>query len=217
MQGLMTQQIIKKKKFPKKKKNTVKKTVALTSKKKPTKKGKDKGKAGRPKNCPKCKRPKTQCICGRPLFDGKDEDTVIAKLESAFSIGCTDKEACMQADISPSALYNYQKNNPDFQERKDMLKEKLVLAARNTVSNVIQEKEIIKLQDKGVVKSSNVPTERALKTSQWYLERKKKSEFAPQVNGIVDDGKGEGILTKEREAEIAGALGNWTEDDDDNN
>ncbi|MCK5022774.1 MAG: hypothetical protein KAS04_01240 [Candidatus Aenigmarchaeota archaeon] len=186
----MTQQIVKKKTL---KKNTVKKTVPLLSKKKPKNKG------GRPKGkvviCGRCKKPKKDCKCGRPLFDGKDEKSVLSKLEHSFSIGCTDEEACVYADISVPALQRYCTANSKFRERKELLKNKPVLMAR-----------------KEVVEGIGGDKEFAFK----FLERKRKSEFAPQFNGILDDGKGEGILTREREAEIAAAMGNWSEDDDDN-
>jgi hypothetical protein len=48
---------------------------------------------------------------GRPP---KITDEVLGKLEQAFSIGCTDQEACSFADINPSTLYAYQKKKPKF-------------------------------------------------------------------------------------------------------
>jgi hypothetical protein len=70
-------------------------------------------------------------------------------------MGCTDKEACLYADIAPTTLYNYQLDHPEFVERKETLKDKPVLKARTTVYN-----------------SLNVA-----QTAQWYLERKKKDKF----------------------------------------
>jgi len=60
-------------------------------------------------------------------------DVVLAKLEAAFSMGCTDNEACIYADIHPSTLYEYQNKTPGFAERKVLLKEKPILRARVTV------------------------------------------------------------------------------------
>lgn len=94
---------------------------------------------------------------GRPIFDGKDVNIVIQKLEQVWSIGGTDKEACLYADISPAALSNYLKNHPVISERKTALLESPKLKARQ---------EVIK----GL---SNNP-EFALK----YLERKASNEFA---------------------------------------
>lgn len=54
----------------------------------------------------------------------------LLKLHQAFSIGCTDKEACIYAGIHESTLYRYCKKNPDFSEEKEELKDKIVLTAR---------------------------------------------------------------------------------------
>ena len=80
---------------------------------------------------------------------------VLAKLEQAFGMGCSDKEACLYADISMDALYNHQNRHPDFAEWKALLKEKPVLKARNTVVTSLSDPE----------------------TAKWYLERKTKGEF----------------------------------------
>lgn len=48
---------------------------------------------------------------------------IIAKLEYIFALGGTDKEACLYADIGLETLYNYQRNHPEFAERKALLKE----------------------------------------------------------------------------------------------
>jgi hypothetical protein len=71
---------------------------------------------------------------GRPTVFTQE---VLQKLEYAFSLGCTDLEACFYADISKSSLYNYQNENPEFLERKESLKERPVLLAREQVVNAI--------------------------------------------------------------------------------
>lgn len=86
---------------------------------------------------------------------------VIAKLEEAFGWGCTDREACLWADISEESLYYYQKKNPSFQSRKESLKDTPVLFARKTVVNAIK---------KG---------DRTMSLA--YLDRKKKDEFSTKV------------------------------------
>ena len=85
---------------------------------------------------------------------------VISKLEEVFAIGGTDKEACFYADISHQTLYDYQEKHPEFVERKEALKEKPILKARQTV-----------------VKALDDPN-----SARWYLERKRKKEF----NGVID-------------------------------
>jgi hypothetical protein len=81
---------------------------------------------------------------------------VLRKLEEAFAMGCTDLEACLYADISKTALYEHQQRHPEFAERKEKLKETPILLARTTV-----------------IKNLRNP-----QSAQWYLERKKKNEFA---------------------------------------
>lgn len=79
----------------------------------------------------------------------------LAKLEQAFGMGCSDKEACLYADISMDALYYYQNRRPDFAEWKAILKEKPVLKARSVVVNSLSDPE----------------------NAKWYLERKTHGEF----------------------------------------
>lgn len=92
---------------------------------------------------------------GRPTVFS---DEVLQKLEQAFSLDCTDEEACIYADIAPSSLYNYQNAHPEFLERKKLLKQKLVLKARTVIANNLND------NDREVAK--------------WYLERKRKDEFS---------------------------------------
>lgn len=82
---------------------------------------------------------------------------VLDKLEEAFSLGCTDLEATLYANISPATLYNYQEKNKEFLERKMQLKETPILKARASV-----------------IKSLQDNPELALK----FLERRKKDEFS---------------------------------------
>jgi hypothetical protein len=83
--------------------------------------------------------------------------SILNKLEEAFLLGCTDEEACLSADISPRTLYKYQERNPEFIQRKELLKNNPVYKAR-----------------KSVVESIEGDPELALK----FLERKKKDEFS---------------------------------------
>jgi len=84
----------------------------------------------------------------------------VDKLETAFSYGCTDLEACFFAGIHKQTLYNYQEKHPAFVDRKEQLKQNPVLLARESV-----------------VKNLKMDPNLALK----YLERKKKDEFSPRV------------------------------------
>lgn len=85
------------------------------------------------KKVPKSERKKV----GRPTSVTPE---TLAKLEQAFSLGCSDLEACIHADIAKSTLYDYQGRHPEFVERKEMLKRKLVLKARTVVANALEKK-----------------------------------------------------------------------------
>lgn len=100
---------------------------------------------------------------GRPTVM---DESVLQKLELAFSIDCSDEEACAYADIAESTLYNYQKNNAEFLERKHRLKQKPTIKARQTV-----------------VKSLDDPNQ-AFK----YLEKKRKKEFGNTLD-VTSDGE----------------------------
>ena len=67
---------------------------------------------------------------GRPT---KMTELTVKKLEEAFSLGCSDVEACFYAGISKQTLYSYQEQNPEFIDRKEALKKNPVLLARQSV------------------------------------------------------------------------------------
>lgn len=92
---------------------------------------------------------------GRPT---KMTQEVISKLEYAFSLGCTDTEACYYADITPKTLYTYQENNKHFLERKRVLKQRPIFKARVALLKAISDED--------------------LTTVRWFLERKCRDEFA---------------------------------------
>ncbi len=100
---------------------------------------------------------------GRPT---KMTEGVLKKLGEAFLMGCTDEEACIFAEISPQTLYNFQEKNKKFLEKKELWKQNPVLKARTTIFNDLDRPE----------------------SARWYLERKKKDEFAPkqEFGGAID-------------------------------
>ena len=91
----------------------------------------------------------------------------IEKLEEAFLLGCSDREACLMADIAPATLYKYQEKNPEFTERKEQLKQSPFIKARQAV-----------------ISSFRRDPNLALK----YLERKKKDEFSLRTETDVTSG-----------------------------
>ena len=70
-------------------------------------------------NCRKCKKPKSECKCGRPEVI---DDDIVAKLEDAFRFCYTDDEACLYAGIHRATLYRYQEKHPEFSDRKMALR-----------------------------------------------------------------------------------------------
>jgi hypothetical protein len=101
---------------------------------------------------------------GRKL---KMDRLTLGKLREAFLLGCTDREACLYADINPDTLYEYQKQNPKYSDQKEQYKSNPVLIARESVVT-------------GLKSDPNL----ALK----YLERKKSDEFSlRQVVGQTDE------------------------------
>jgi len=104
---------------------------------------------------------------GRPTI--MTEQT-IQVLEAAFSVGASDLEACFLANISKSTLYNYQNENPEFLERKEMLK---------NMPNYKAKKLIVQKIEEGDEKQAN-----------WWLERKGKDEgFSLRTEMTGADGK----------------------------
>lgn len=96
---------------------------------------------GRPNNCRACNRPKRPngkrfakrkgyCTCGR---NTKMTEKTLKKLERGFMLGLSDEKSCKYAEISTTTLYNYQKQNPEFKEKKDWLKETPDIIAKETV------------------------------------------------------------------------------------
>ena len=111
----------------------------------------------------KKKDPKELVGAGRPTIMTPE---LVNKLETAFSMGCTDLEACLFANISKQTLYNYQDKNPEFVDRKEMLKEKLILKARSVIAESLNKKDE--------------------NTAKWYLERKRKDEFSAKSENEIN-------------------------------
>lgn len=91
---------------------------------------------------------------GRP---SKMTKLTVKKLEEAFSLGCSDVEACFYADISKQTLYTYQEQNQEFIDRKEALKKNPVLLARQSVIKGMATDPLLALK---------------------YLERKERREFS---------------------------------------
>lgn len=95
-------------------------------------------------------------MTGRPTIMTPE---TIDKLRQAFMMGCSDREACVYANIANQTLYNYQLTNPEFLEQKMTFKAYPLIKARKTIFDNLGE----------------------VKTAQWYLERKQPKEFGSRA------------------------------------
>jgi len=89
------------------------------------------------------------------------DDAILSKLEYAFVNSFTDDEACLYADIAPATLYRYIENNPEFWERKEMLKKNPNIKAKLNWIKKLEWEDYI--------------------ASKEWLERKSKAEFSLKV------------------------------------
>jgi hypothetical protein len=118
-----------------------------------------------------------------PKGPTKLNKTTIQKLEAAFALDATVDEACYYADISRTSYYEWIKAHPELFDKFERLRNKPVLAARQSVV-------------KGIAKDPNL----ALK----YLERKRNKEFNTKqiVEGTVVSGK----MSKKQSARVTEIL-----------
>ena len=80
--------------------------------------------------CGWCKKKKKDCDCWRnPVID----EDVLRLLYMAFCMNYTDEQACLYSWISPATLYRYQDKNPQFRERKAMLKNSTKMYAKANI------------------------------------------------------------------------------------
>jgi len=101
---------------------------------------------------------------GRPSIFNPE---ILQKLQAAFNIGCSDREACLYAGVKPSTFYDYCAKHPEFSEQKEQWKKNPVLRAKYFIyENLTKD----------------------LKTARWYLERKCKDEFSLR-NDLPEDKK----------------------------
>jgi len=72
----------------------------------------------------------------------KMTNEAVAKLESAFLLGCTDLEACCYANIDRSTLYRFQASNPEFSDRKPVLKSNPFMLARRVIIKALENGDV---------------------------------------------------------------------------
>lgn len=93
-----------------------------------------------------------------PKWPWKITKEVLQKLEEWFILWFTDTEACLFADVPSSTFYDYCKLNPDFSEKKELLKKQPNMTAKKNWIDKINKWDYI--------------------ASKEWLERKAKDEFS---------------------------------------
>lgn len=73
----------------------------------------------------------------------KINDKVVRKLEEAFSMGCTDGEACAYAEIGRSTLFDYIEENPEFSDRKETLKNMPSFKAKRIINTALDGEDLV--------------------------------------------------------------------------
>ncbi len=127
---------------------------------------------------------------------------VLQKLDDAFMAEASDEAACFIAGISPGTLYKYQRENPEYINRKERLKDDVRLRARMSVARAIR-------------------TEERPDTAKWYLERKDRAFKAksdvttndkdlptPILGAYVQDDRSDQEGDGDEEKDTGGAGGN---------
>ena len=109
---------------------------------------------------------------------------VIDKLDYAFSIGASIKEAALYANISESCLYNYLKANPGYKERADMLRCNPVLKAKKCLYDDIESGD-------GVA-------------ARWLLERRASNEYSTRSEVAIEGGAS--LTIEDRQSALDGFL-----------
>lgn len=102
---------------------------------------------------------------GRPL---KITPFIVQKLEEAASVDASIAEMCFHADIAKGTYYAAIKRDPHLLDRLETLRQKPALQARLTLCKAMAQQDV--------------------HASQWYLERKRKAEFAPRSEVSGPDG-----------------------------
>lgn len=100
----------------------------------------------------------------------KNEDDIgvdtLSRLEMAFAVGATDREACHFARCSVVAFRRFEQKNEWYKEIKENLRESLITKARFTIADDIE----------------------SVDTAKWFLQRRRKDEFSERVETTGKDG-----------------------------
>lgn len=96
----------------------------------------------------------------------------VGKLELAFAMDYTDTEACFFAGIHRDTLYAYQSENPEFSDRKAVLRRSLAMKSKTILAASIQP-ELFEDKDGKTILKVRGNVELAL----TYLQNKYPNEF----------------------------------------
>lgn len=110
---------------------------------------------------------------------------VLQKLEEAFLVGASDEQACLYADIAVRTLHYYCEANPDFLQRKELLKHQPRLQAKINVTAAIKAKDV--------------------DVSKWLLDRTDK-DFATKTKTEVTGADGQPLIPAEGLAALVNTL-----------
>ncbi len=119
---------------------------------------------------------------GRPIAVTPD---VLRKLEEAFLVGASDEQACLYADIGTRTLYDYCEANPEFSQRKEILKHQPRLQAKINVAAAVRSKDV--------------------DVSKWLLDRTDK-DFATKTKTEVTGADGQPLVPAEGLAALVNTL-----------
>jgi len=117
---------------------------------------------------------------GRPT---KQTPIAVKKLEEAFLMDCSIEEACFYAGISRQTYYTWIKDSPELLDRFEELRQEPFLKARKTILDNLDQPEHAK----------------------WYMERKRKNEFAQRTENTGANG-GAIEIRKVEDVDIEDAL-----------
>lgn len=100
-----------------------------------------------------------------PQGNYKMTSDTIGKLEEAFALGASVKDACVHAHISRDSYYRWLRNEPGLSDRFERLQLEPILRAKKTIVDHLDDPRI----------------------AAWYLERKRRKEYAKNAESVSEN------------------------------
>lgn len=110
---------------------------------------------------------------------------MISKLESAFMIGLSDRQACLYAGIGETTLTRYCSDNEDFRARKELLKQQPHILAKMAIHRALDEEDE--------------------QTAKWFLERRDE-DFKTKTRQEIDHTTSDGSMSPPTVIEIVAGV-----------